>query len=213
MLGWWLGSWLGWSAALAADSAVWSGVFLQSALHEPGQSGPRLWLDLHARRDGGRFLGVIRPALGYDLSRQTSVYAGYAWIPSASPGSALAHEHRLWQQLLWATSRDKLGASLRPRLEQRFSSGAQGVGLRVRLMGRGQLDLPAPLALVVWDEVFLGLNDAFLPAGFDQNRLFLGPALKGDGFRVEVGYLDQRLWRERALTSVSAVAANVFATF
>ena len=205
MLLWWLAS------AQAADSAVWTGTLVQSQLHEPGSRGFRLWADLHARRDGERLVGIVRPGVGFDLSRHTSVYAGYAWIGTAADEDGLAHEHRLWEQLIWTGSLAPVGLTVRPRLEQRFAGGA--AGLRFRLFLRGQVDLREPFALVLSDETFFGLDDAFLPAGFDQNRLFLGLALKGEGFRVEVGWLDQRLWREGAWTSVEAVSTTLFVNF
>jgi hypothetical protein len=207
MLGWWI------SVAQAGDGALWTALVLQSQLHEPDAPGLRLWLDAQGRRDAERFVGIARPAVGFDLSRHTSVYAGYAWIGTGTDGEGVAHEHRLWQQLLWTWSRAPVGVMLRPRLEERFAAGVEGVGLRLRLFARAQLDLAAPLSLVVWEEPFFGLNDVFLPAGFDQNRLFLGPALRGEGFRVELGYLDQRLWREGAWTSASVLSTTVFLTF
>lgn len=48
-----------------------------------------------------------------------------------------------------------------------------------------------PLGFVVWDELFLGMTGAsWAKKGFDQNRLFVGPAVFAfEGiFRVEVGY-------------------------
>jgi hypothetical protein len=207
MLGWWI------SVASAGEGALWTTLVLQSQLHEPDRPGLRLWLDVQGRRDAERFIGIVRPALGFDLSRHTSVYAGYAWIGTGTDGEGLAHEHRLWQQLLWTWARAPASLALRPRLEQRFSPDVQGVGLRVRLFARGQLDLREPFALVLWEEAFIGLGDVFLPAGFDQNRLFVGPAVKGEGFRVELGYLDQRLWREEAWSSVSVLSTTVFVTF
>lgn len=207
MLGWWI------SLAYGGDGALWTTLLLQSQLHEPDQMGPRLWLDVQGRRDAERFIGIVRPAVGFDLSRHTSLYAGYAWIGTGTDGEGLAHEHRIWEQLIWTWARSPVSVMLRPRFEQRFSPDVEGVGLRLRAFARGQLDLPDPFALVCWDEVFLGLNDAFLPAGFDQNRLFVGPALEGEGFRIELGYLDQRLWREEAWTSLSVLSTTVFVTF
>jgi hypothetical protein len=57
-----------------------------------------------------------------------------------------------------------------------------GLGFRLRVL---------PLGFVVWDELFLGMTGAsWSKKGFDQNRLFVGPAVFAfEGiFRVEVGY-------------------------
>ena len=196
------------------DLGVWEGVFLQAPLHDGRDTGPRVWLDLHGRRDGARFTGIVRPAVGWDLSRQTSVYAGYAWVPATVPGEGTAHEHRLWQQALWTEARGPVSVALRPRLEQRVAAGVDGVGVRARFMGRVQWDLRDPFALVASNEVFVGLSDSgFVPAGFDQNRVFAGPAIRGDDLRVELGLLGQTLLREGEWSTVGVVASNVTVAF
>ena len=54
------------------------------------------------------------------------------------------------------------------------------------------------LTFVLWDELFIHLNDTDWGAesGFDQNRVFVGLGLKCDpksGWRTEVGYLNQTI--------------------
>jgi hypothetical protein len=194
------------------DIGVWDAVFVQAPLHEDGDQGARLWLDLHARRDGGRFTAIVRPGIGWDLSRETAVYVGYAAIPSGAPGVDTALEHRAWQQLFWNGKAGDVGFGLRPRLEQRFAA-ASDVGLRGRLFGRAQVPLTDRFAAVAWDELFVALNDSdFVPAGFDQNRVFVGPAVVGQGHRVEVGFLHVLLRREGTWTNVGVFAANLFLT-
>jgi hypothetical protein len=196
------------------DLGVWDAVFVQAPLHDDGERGVRLWLDLHARRDGGRFTGIVRPAVGWDLTDRTSLFAGYAAIPSGSPGAtgSATFEHRAWQQLLWSSPAGPLTVGLRPRLEQRFAAG-NAPALRARMFGRAQAPLSDPFAVVVWDEAFVALNDSeFGPAGFDQNRLFVGPAVSGPSHRVEIGVLHQLLRRQGAWTAVGVAAANLFVT-
>lgn len=213
MIGWF---WL--STASAGDTGAWEGLFLQTPLHGEDELGARLWMDLHARRDGGKFTGILRPAIGIDVAQNLSLYLGYAWVGSAVPEEGLASEHRIWHQLLWSASYNPLSFTLRPRLEERFAAGSSDVGLRARLFTRFSVGIRDPLALVLWDEPFWAINGSdFLPAGFDQNRLFFGPALSLSHdvgrFRLEMGYLDQRLLREGEVQSVSAIATNLFATF
>lgn len=196
------------------DFGVWNAAFMQAPLHDEGESGARLWLDLHARRDSTKLTGIIRPAIGWDLSEQTTIYAGYAAIPAWVPGEGTTIEHRIWQQAMWSATLGQVGIGLRPRLEQRFADEIDGVGLRLRFFERIQLKLPDPWAVVVWDEVFVAINESgFVPAGFDQNRLFVGPALRVSPMRFEFGFLDQLLLREGEWSHVGVFASNVFITF
>jgi hypothetical protein len=207
-------SWLLVARAFSADLAAWEGLFAQVPLHEDGESGPRLWLDAHARRDGSRFVGIVRPAVGWDVSARSSFWLGYAWVPSVTDGS-VAPEHRVWQQGLFGWKlRDGVTTSLRPRLEQRFAPHADGIGLRARLFGRAQVDVSDRVSLVVSDEIFVRANDSgFGDAGLDQNRLFFGPALRGyEGMRLEIGYLDQRVWTPAGPVVTHVVATNLFLT-
>ena len=68
------------------------------------------------------------------------------------------------------------------------------------------------MSLVLADEAFVALNDvAWTPQGLRENRVFAGPALTGDGWRVELGYL--HVLRPGAATQVQhTVMASVFYT-
>lgn len=205
--------WWGLGSAVAQVPAVWSMGVGQVVLHEPERVGGRLWLDLHARHGDLRFTGIVRPGVGLDLSRSTTVTLGTAWVVGAPVDGEATHEHRPWQQVQWTGAAGPVGLTARGRLEQRTGNGLRGVGLRTRAMGRAQVPLAGPVAAVAWDEAFVAVNDsAFLPAGFDQNRLFLGPAVSGDGFRVEVGYLDLRAWREGAWAWTPTFLSALFFT-
>lgn len=200
-------------AAWAADVGTWEGVLVQAALHEESKVGGRIWFDAHARRDGGKFVGILRPGLGLDLGRGFTIWGGYAWIPSVADGDPLKSEHRIWEQVTWNASSERFGGGLRGRLEQRFAAGTEGVGLRFRGFGRAQVNLPGSLALVAWDEAFVEVNDSgFLPPGFDQNRLFVGPAWRAGALRAEVGLLEQHFVRAGTWTAVTAFATNLFFT-
>jgi hypothetical protein len=150
--------------------------------------------------------------LGYDLTRGVAVFAGYAWVPSigAATDDELVQEHRVWEQALLQRSVETVKVAFRPRLEQRFLTGE--VGHRLRLWGRVEVPLGEPVSLVVTDEVFLGFNDTDwgAVAGFDQNRLFVGPALPIEGVgRVEFGYMNTLLHRDDD-TDLHIVSANLF---
>ncbi len=65
----------------------------------------------------------------------------------------------------------------------------------MRGLGRLQWQPSArvPLQLIVWDELFIGVNETtdFKLQGFDQNRAFAGVGVDTSvkGLRVEAGYL------------------------
>jgi hypothetical protein len=137
---------------------------------------------------------ITRTALGRRVGSRASLWGGYAWV-AKPPGPGTVHEHRLWQQLsatfpdagLWTPS-------LRLRLEQRFQNTWEGSSHRLRTLGRMQRPVTADRrwSLVVWDEVFLTMDET--PRGpwdgLDQNRLF-GGLLRQFSPKVglEFGYL------------------------
>lgn len=143
---------------------------------------------------------LVRPAVGFQLTPQVSLWAGYGWTPVLVP--TFVNEHRAFEQLLLE---HRLGPWMlvnRTRFEQRFVEGSGGVSLRLRHMVRALVRFgeASPLGVAMYDEPFFGLNDlgAGPVAGFDQNRAFLGLNYKLDPlFQVELGYLNT-LSRRRA---------------
>jgi hypothetical protein len=205
------------AAALAAtthDPATWTSVNLQVDLDAQPDTGPRLWTDLHFRRTDANFVGIARPAFGWDVARGVGVYVGYGWIPTygESTDDQLVNEHRVWEQLLLTKKLDAVQLGLRPRFEQRVVAGEEGTGLRVRLWGRAAVPVSDRISLVVTDEVFVGLVATdWSVAGFDQNRLFVGPAFPIEGLgRVEFGYMNTFVLRESGNTDLHIASANLF---
>ena len=170
---------------------VWNSVTVTGDL-APAKDGVALWFDGHLRRGDAGTTVIVRPGIGYRLSPGWSVWAGYAWIPSFTDGGDRRDEHRIWQQAIGTLKRGALTLSLRGRLEQRMGDG-DDLGHRLRTQARlAWTPSNAPVGLVVWDEVFVALNDADWGQrqGVDQNRLFAGvSAPVGGGARVEAGYL------------------------
>lgn len=206
---------------LRADSGaqVWGAAFLQADL---SKTVPRLhlWLDLQPRYGGTGAVTLVRPGLGLQLAEGLILHAGYAWVARWPEQAPSVHEHRLWEQLFFTRRFEETwDLLLRARLEQRFVTSGDDVGLRFRFMARGAwwLERDGPLALVLWDELFLGLGatDWGASSGFDQNRLFLGLAIRGLArTRFELGYLNLYLRRPGAEDRVDHVASfNLFASF
>lgn len=203
--------------AFARPDQVWAGVFASGAPSE----GTRLllWFDGHARfRDGGEEpdVSILRPGIGWRVDDGLDVYAGYARVTSHRDGPDVA-EDRFWQQAVYTFG--KIGEATlagRTRLEQRWRGTGDDTGWRLRQFVRLGLPIPgSPISLVVWDEVFIALNDADWgqSSGYDQNRLFVGTAWRiNRRVRLEGGYLNQDLngARDRRRNNI---AINLFTVF
>lgn len=185
------------SAQTVSDGRVWWNVTVQE---RAGTTSPWRWyFELQGRtRDGVDDMDqlLVRPAAGYDLTPQSSLWAGYGYTPSYPAGADALHEHRTWQQYLWVRRlrRPALQVQWRSRLEQRWIEGNGETAWRYRQFARLTRPLVARAdgpTFVAWDELFLHLNGTpRTVSGFDQNRLFIGV---GPQSRFELGYLNQTL--------------------
>lgn len=159
-----------------------------------------VWLEGQARtsNDASRLNQILlRPALGYKATSTTTLFAGYAFVPTNPPGPARFNEHRIWEQATFRILGDGRGITLsgRSRLEQRFREGDGDVGHRFRQLIR----LTAPVdakgtQAVVWSEPFIGLNDTRWgqPGGLDRWRNFIGVSLPvASTLRIEPGYMNE----------------------
>lgn len=204
-----------------ADFQVWNALLSTAKLSDDAPD-VRLWLDVHLRRGENINTVIARPGLGYVLADWASVWAGYAWVPVTRDGTgmedATAHEHRIWQQLVLKGSAVDGAVALmaRTRFEQRLLEDNSEMALRIRQFARVgyRPGNKGVLGLSMWDELFWGLSDTDLTAaGYDQNRLFVGPAFfVRKGMRLEGGYLFVHLNREPTNQIQHVFALNVFAT-
>lgn len=203
------------SAQDTSDYQTWSAV-LGGANLDHIAPGARFWFDGHTRRGDLGNTVIVRPGLGYQLTPWASAWVGYAWIPVfADESGARVDEQRAWQQVILthAWMGGQLKAQSRTRLEQRFHETTSEVGHRARQFVRADYRFDGSRwGAVVWDELFWGLNaTGFAPEGFDQNRIFVGPALHTfDAMRVEFGYLNATLRRQDLWQVQHALALNFF---
>jgi hypothetical protein len=201
-------------AQTVEDFRVWGNV---TTITDLSAISPRLerfysWLEGQGRfRDGVDALdqGLLRGGFGYGLTESTTLWVGYAYIPTHPQGKDAFEEHRIWQQLLWTEQAGPVTVTSRTRLEQRFVESSDTTGWRVREFIRLAFPPLLPygirkehpeypealrsISLVGWNEVFVQLNDSGRTAsGFEQNRAFIGLGSKlNEHTRVEVGYLNQ----------------------
>lgn len=193
------------SAQTIDDPGLWMAFFAQGNINECACKCHPLkwWFDGHLRllEDVDGFnQSIVRPGLGWSLTENSALWAGYGWIHTTPLTGADFDEHRVWQQWTWSGSLEPLRFALRSRFEQRLLEGGDDTGLRFRQLFRVQHDMPhrPRMSLVCWDELFIHLNDTDWGAasGLDQNRIFAGIGLKARAagrWRTEIGYLNQSI--------------------
>ncbi|MDZ7770682.1 MAG: DUF2490 domain-containing protein [Woeseiaceae bacterium] len=161
-------------------------------------------------RGSGSNTYLLRPAIGYVLENNVSLWAGYARVVNDPDDGSTRHENRWWQQAAWTARRWDWGTlSLRSRLEFRFIEGSNDTGTRFRQ----QVQLTAPirnsdLSLVLSLEPFVNLRgtDWGAAGGFDQNRTYAGVRMPmTDSLSLEAGYMHQYIRRAGAEDAVNHV--------
>jgi hypothetical protein len=191
---------------------AWDALIIQTRPKDAA-SGPAIWFDAQARRGADATIGILRPGFGWYLGPRVSLWAGYLAQGTFRDAAPDTLEHRPWQQAQFTLGPQASTWTLRTRLEQRFLHNDADLGLRVRQLVRLQHKLGRESAWVLWDEIFLGLNETSWgqPAGFDQNRIFVGPAwLPRRQVRLEGGYLSAFLVRPGVTTLVHSLSLNAF---
>ena len=192
-------------STLSQDFRLWSPIFMTAKLPNSFlahlEVQPR-FADLD--ENGHIDQLILRPAVGYQLTENLSIWQGYAWVGNFNqrhtpPQSPFFDENRIYQQILYTKKFDSFKITSRTRLEERWIEHVDGTAVRFRTGLRGAYTLPmAPeWALVVSDEVFVHLNTVGArgpQSGFDQNRFFAGVNRTFSKYlNVDVGYQNQLL--------------------
>jgi hypothetical protein len=186
------------------DGRAWLNLTVTGALPTEGW---RWYAELQPRlREEGAHLDqvLMRPAVYYQLTEQSSIWAGYAHVVTHPAGKSAFDEHRLWQQYLYQFAHiNNIAIQSRTRLEQRFIENADDTGHKLRQMLRfvASSGVHPKLSWVFYDEYFINLNNTDYGAqkGFDQNRAFLGGnwTLNPEA-KIELGYLNQYVKTKQA---------------
>lgn len=179
------------------DGRYWFSLYTQGPLPKENF----YWsLDIHPRwREEGRNFDtlILRPSLIYKITPKTSIWTGYDTINNHPAGQSSFQENRLWEQVMHQFEPfGGLTLTVRTRFEQRDREDYSDIAHRLRQMVRATTpsSLHQQLSWVVWDELFINLNqtDWGVMRGTDQNRLFLGANWKFDELsNLEVGYINQ----------------------
>ncbi|WP_245930603.1 DUF2490 domain-containing protein [Methylobacterium radiodurans] len=141
---------------------------------------------------------ILRPAVGWKINDQLTIYQGYAYVETAPLGQPPLTEDRSFQQLSWEVGEwQRVKISSRTRFEQRWQSNGRDVGFRIREQLRASYPLTMDeggIAALGWTEAFFALNDTDwgARAGFDRARTFIGLEIPFAGkSAVEIGYINQ----------------------
>lgn len=183
------------------DFEIWTAITAKGTLGlvDPHASPLRFWLEAQGRYGNDSTTlsqGILRSGLGYALDDHSSVWFGYAYVPTMEPFTTQSrNEQRSWQQYLWGTAGDSGHWNLRTRLEQRYRPKGSEIGWRIRQ----QVKFVRPIAdwhgwsWVLSDELFINLNrTSYTNEGFNQNRIFTGLSYRiSETLHTEVGYLNQ----------------------
>ncbi len=199
------------------NTALAASLLLASTAHAETEEDGRYWLnisllgnlpandwnwtlDLRPRwRDEGRNFDqlVVAGYVNKKLSNQLSLGLGIDHVVTHPASRESFQENRVAAQMHYKFD-DILGLKLqsRTRFEFRAREGFDDTAYRLREQMRISYPLAfnPKLSLLVFDELFLNLNDTDwnVRRGIDQNRVFVGVAYQVDSHTgVEFGYLNQ----------------------
>ncbi len=167
--------------------------------------------ELHVRRTDGiedwqQFL--FRPALNYAFNNSVTGSFGYTYIRTSPYGRfsapILVPENNLWEEITLNHKSGKVGFLHRFRLEHRFIGKVvfrndrpkiQGSDFKQRFRYRFTGNFPLFQSnkwFASWfDEVFINLNNGFMPLAMNQNWFYLGLGRKLKNGNVQLGYMNQ----------------------
>ena len=162
---------------------------------------------------------LLRPAVGYAVTKDTSLLLGYAWTPTFMNSNYVEdfrNEQRIWQQLSIKDTRLGVDWQHRFRQEQRIIDEADGTSHRSRYLIRGSLPLNEGRTFGVtgYNELFVTWNtiSSGPRAGFDRDRFFIGPFYTVGPARYEAGYLGEfgkRFGMEDRMINALMVVVNL----
>jgi hypothetical protein len=206
--------------AAEEDFGIW-GIFSTTDAFPSADGNNRwqYWFDAQARYfDIGSGINqyVIRPGVGYAISDNMSVWAGYGRFRTSNRVGDVSNEDRLWQQLSWNVARTDHGVlSMRARLEQRSVSTGDDLGWRLRYMAKYVRPLGSTenLDLILSIEPFFDLRDTDWggDAGLSSNRTAIALGWKlSPKLAMETGYMHQYIWVDNAANRINHIGAVNF---
>lgn len=183
------------SGQTVTDARVWTGFVAQGRMAD---GSPWRWScdTLVRMREGASTLDFLsgRLIISRNITRRSTVGAGYAYGSGFPDDGGTFGEHRFLQQYIWSVSTGTASLSLRTRVKERLIEGDSGALVRTRQHVRVSRSLSAggQFQFVASEEVFLYANTtARASRGFDSSRVFAGvrrAVTPRTG--VEIGYVN-----------------------
>lgn len=185
------------SPAWASDSQLWAGGSATVKLSDKWAISEDVTARFSDERHG-LYEIEANTLLGYRLSKNVALWAGYTHDPNYSSGHLTSMERRAREQVTF----DRLATlgngkfSGRLRMEERWRDGFSGTGWRFRPFVRYSLPLHkgGRTALTISEEPFIDFNTTSFQkvSGLERLRTFVGittPLVRN--VSAEVGYMNQ----------------------
>ena len=143
---------------------------------------------------------LLRPGIGWQVSSNVRVWAGYARIRYRNSIGNTVDEDRFWQQLDWRAGSWSGGTlTMRARLEQRSLSAGDDVALVLRFQTKyvRPVGERGKTKLILGIEPFVDLRNTDWggDSGLGQNRSFIGFDWRvSNRLSLEAGYMHQYIW-------------------
>jgi hypothetical protein len=184
--------------ALARDDAqLWTGVSGTIKLNDKFKLSQEVTVRFSDNRNG-LYEVESNTLLGYGVSKNVTLWAGYTHDPQYSAGDFTVMEHRIREQVTFDNMAKIGGGTLsgRLRLEQRWREGADGTAWRFRPYVKYNLPFRPghKTALVLSHESFINLNNTSFQKVDGEERMRNLVAVTtplSKNFNLEVGYLNQ----------------------
>lgn len=196
------------SYAQKNNKGTWFGTFAKKKITQKDF----LWLENQLRYsfdNGGMQQFLYRTGWLRELNKTQGMGLLYGFIQSNS-----SKEHRLTLQFTQIYNPlMNLKFSSRSRLEYRALEDNDDKAIRLRHLLRLESTINEREKAVLWNEIFLNLNETqwTAPQTFDRNRLFIGLNNKTQaGVKIEYGYLNQYIPRSAKNTMEHLAVLYIF---
>ncbi len=204
------------AAAAEEDGNVWLGQF--ATINASEKVYVRLEAQERFTNDAER-LGqlLLRSLVGYRITKDVNIGAGYAYVLTDPIGPAKLNEHRFYQELNLRLLTTEGGVTLdsRTRLEQRTFEEREDTQWRLRQFVQLKVPISDRNKIVAYTEPFIDLDQGSVQrGGLSIWRNFVGVAIPlAKHAEVVPGYLNQQVFRDGADRVDHTANVNLFMTF
>jgi len=160
---------------------------------------------------------LLRSLVGYRISKDVNIGAGYAFVLTDPVGPVELNEHRFYQELNIRLLSTEGGVTLdsRTRLEQRTFEERADTQWRLRQFVQLRVPVGSDNRIVAYTEPFIDLDKGSVQrGGVSIWRNFVGISVPlAKGIEVVPGCLNQHVFRDGRDRSDHTANVNLFMTF